>query len=119
LLASSVFAGEGSFTISTTGIRENQIPESFLLLSNYPNLFNNATWIVFELKKSGNVCIEIFNMRGQRIHTLVNSRRSAISHSVVWTGVDFRDKPVGSGVYFLNLTLNGRTYATRKCLLLK
>ncbi|MDD3534470.1 MAG: T9SS type A sorting domain-containing protein [Candidatus Cloacimonetes bacterium] len=88
------------------------------LLQNYPNPFNPSTTIAYELATDGPVCLEIFNVRGQRVATLVNKRQTSGLQKLIWDGKDDNGRLVGSGVYHYRLrTENGSI--TQKMLLLK
>jgi hypothetical protein len=63
--------------------------------------------------------LNIYNIKGQKVKTLSNSVYPQGNHNVVWNGRDDNSQPVGSGVYFYRLQVDGKTQATRKCLLLK
>jgi flagellar hook assembly protein FlgD len=91
------------------------------LLSNYPNPFNPTTTISFSLtaKDAKNAKIEIYNIKGQKIKTLVGEQLDVGEHLVVWDGKDENNNPVSSGIYFYKLNVNGKTEAVKKCLLLK
>ncbi|MBL7148511.1 MAG: T9SS type A sorting domain-containing protein [Candidatus Cloacimonetes bacterium] len=95
-----------------------QTPEVFLH-QNYPNPFNPSTTIYYNIIEAGNVSIEVFNIKGQKVKTLVNEKLPAGEHSTIWNGRDSNNKRVGSGVYFYKLNVNGKTEAVKKCLLLK
>lgn len=86
-------------------------------LYNYPNPFNPATTISFNLPSNiENPIIEIFNIKGKKI------RQYSISNfqsSIVWDGFDYYHKPVSSGVYFYKLSVNGKSESVKKCLMLK
>ncbi len=88
------------------------------LLQNYPNPFNPETTIGFDMKESGNVSIEIFNMKGQKVKTLVNREFSTGYNSETWNGKDDNNKSVSSGVYFYKLKTSRYT-ATKKMILMK
>jgi len=88
------------------------------LRQNYPNPFNPLTRIDFSLKNSAPVALEIFNIKGQRVKTLVNDVLSEGNHSVIWNGTNSQDRSVGAGIYFYRLTTPD-TSLTRKMLLLK
>jgi hypothetical protein len=94
------------------------IPLVTELVGNHPNPFNPVTTINFNTVSEGNVKIEIFNIKGQRVTTLVDRVIGAGKHSVVWKGVDANNRSVGSGVYFYRMTTEGYT-ATQKMLLIK
>jgi photosystem II stability/assembly factor-like uncharacterized protein len=87
-------------------------------LSNYPNPFNPTTTVQYSLDVGGPVAIDIYNMRGQRVCTLLHENQAAGKHRVTWNGVDSSNQPVSSGVYFCRLTANGKT-ELKKMLLLK
>ena len=86
---------------------------------NYSNPFNPTTTISFLNDENNNVELSIFNIKGQKITTLVKEQMSAGEHSVVWSGLDSNNKPVGSGIYFYKLIIDRKTEAIKKCLLLK
>ena len=93
-------------------------PANAHLFNNYPNPFNPETTIKFETKQAGDVTLEVYNIRGQKIKTLVNENLPAQSHSVVWNGTDDNNKSVSSGVYFYKLK-SGRYTSTKKMILMK
>jgi len=84
----------------------------------YPNPFNPVTNIAFSTKEEGRVTLDIYNLKGQKVRTLLNSILPADDHSVTWNGKDDGDNAVSSGVYFYQIT-SGRYTATKKMLLLK
>ena len=90
------------------------------LYKNYPNPFNPETTIYFSLaKNTENTKIELCNIKGQKVKTLVNTKLKAGSYSVVWNGDNETGEKVSSGVYLYKLKINGESIAIRKCLLLK
>ena len=92
------------------------------LTGNYPNPFNPTTKISFSLAEAGQVSINIYNMKGQLVKTLVNAELDNDYHEIVWNGVDDSGKSVSSGVYFYKLSTNnggGRYTSTKKMILLK
>ncbi|MCB5251219.1 MAG: T9SS type A sorting domain-containing protein, partial [Candidatus Cloacimonetes bacterium] len=70
------------------------------------------------LANDGNVAIDIYNIKGQKVKTLVNDRQNAGAHTVVWNGQDERGKHVSSGIYFFNMKA-GKYTSTRKMILMK
>jgi len=76
------------------------------LLGNYPNPFNPSTTIHFALVHSGQVSLEVFNIRGQKVKTLVDEVKSAGEHNVVWDGYDDSGRGVVSGIYFYRMVGN-------------
>jgi hypothetical protein len=95
----------------------------FRLDQNYPNPFNSNTSIRYSvpspgLKYQAHATLQIFNVRGQLVRTLVDEDVSAGTHLVLWDGNDSRGKPVASGLYVYRLTV-GSVSEERKMLLLK
>ena len=88
------------------------------LYANYPNPFNPETKIDYSIPADGNVTLEIFNIKGQRILTLVDKIESEGKHSVIWNGKDQSGANCSSGVYFYRLT-NGSKIETRKMIMMK
>ncbi|MFA7543633.1 MAG: C25 family cysteine peptidase, partial [Candidatus Cloacimonadaceae bacterium] len=88
------------------------------LKGNYPNPFNPETTISFALQSAGNVKIEIYNMLGQKVNTLVNGKMNAGNHSLIWKGIDDKGRPVASGIYFYKMQA-GSYSATRKMIMMK
>ena len=92
---------------------ENISPNKFSLKQNYPNPFNPTTQIQFNLSHSGDVVLDLFDIRGAKIKTLVNKYHEAGAHEFTLDGAS-----LASGVYFYSLTVNGDT-KTRKLALMK
>ncbi|MEW5794839.1 MAG: T9SS type A sorting domain-containing protein [Candidatus Zixiibacteriota bacterium] len=88
-------------------------PATFALDQNYPNPFNPVTEIGFALPTADDVTLEVFNVLGQKVATLVDGRVEAGAHRVTWDGSD-----QSSGVYFYRLTA-GKQVLSKKMLLLK
>lgn len=98
---------------------EGIIPLYTKLYQNHPNPFNPSTTIEFSIKSDSKVEISIFNIKGQLINTLTYKAYPKGSHSIVWNGDDKSGKSVSSAIYYYKLTINGKTEAVKKCLLLK
>lgn len=94
------------------------VPIAFTLHQNYPNPFNPETQIRFDLAEAGNVQIDIFNVLGQKIITLINRQLPAGQHSVLWNGLDDSSKPASSGIYIYKLQA-GHFTALKKMMFLK
>ena len=90
-------------------------------LSNYPNPFNPSTTISFNLQEEGEIKLEIYNIKGQKVKTLIALPNGGLGtrDSVTWDGTDENNQPVSSGIYFYKLNVSGKTEAVKKCLLLK
>ncbi len=88
------------------------------LLGNYPNPFNPETTISYSLKDAGHVSLEIYNLKGQKVRTLVNEKQSSGKHTIVWNGKDQNNSNVSSGIYFYKMR-NGKYSSTKKMILMK
>ncbi|MFQ5627983.1 MAG: FlgD immunoglobulin-like domain containing protein [bacterium] len=84
----------------------NAIPEEFILDQNYPNPFNPSTKIAFGLPQAGPVKLEIFDLAGKRIATLVNTALPAGYYETTWAGMDRFGNALPSGVYIYYLQSN-------------
>ncbi len=100
---------------TTTGLEESEYetPESFALNQNYPNPFNPVTTISFNLPENGKVNLEVYDVIGRKVSTLVNSEMSAGKHSL-----KFNASNLASGIYFYQIRFNNST-TTRKMILMK
>jgi M6 family metalloprotease-like protein len=85
---------------------------------NYPNPFNPETTISFAMSEAGNAKVQVFNLRGQLVNTLLNDQVAAGNHSVVWNGKDYNNKDVASGIYFYRIKTSKAT-VQRKMILQK
>jgi hypothetical protein len=94
------------------------LPRTTLLHVNYPNPFNPMTNIKFELDRPGHVQLEVFDLAGRRIRTLVDEHLTANVHIRQWDGRDDRGRLVPSGAYYYRLD-TGNFSAMQKMLLLK
>ncbi|MDZ7291830.1 MAG: T9SS type A sorting domain-containing protein [candidate division KSB1 bacterium] len=91
------------------------IPTQFQLLQNYPNPFNAVTTIEFDLRRSSEVSLKIFNLHGEEIVTLLNQNKLAAGrYKIKWNGEN-----LPSGIYVYRLQADGNYLAMRKLVLLK
>ena len=88
-------------------------------ISNYPNPFNPSTTIKLDLAESGKIVLAIYNIKGQKVKTLLDAYSSKGYFEIIWRGVDDNKNSVASGNYFIKLNLNGEENAVSKCILLK
>lgn len=91
-------------------------PEGFGLGPNYPNPFNPSTIIPYQLPIAARVRLEVFNVLGQRVATLVNGDRPAGFHSAVWDATEGSGQAVAAGVYIYRLTAAGAQHTGRMVL---
>jgi hypothetical protein len=97
---------------------EKIIPTQFSLAQNYPNPFNPATTIAYCIAKITQVRLEVYNLVGQKIRTLVNEAQPAGYYTARWNGKDEQDQPMPSGAYIYRLTTDSFT-ETKQMLLIK
>jgi hypothetical protein len=98
---------------------EIALPKRYELALNQPNPFNPTTTIRFDVPPPGGaVRIDIFDVSGRRVTTLVDGHHSPGTHEVFWNGESRRGEPVSSGVYFVRMEAATFT-RTRKAVLLK
>jgi Peptidase family C25/Propeptide_C25/FlgD Ig-like domain/Carboxypeptidase regulatory-like domain len=107
------------FDLIQTGSDDIIIPKETALLGNYPNPFNPSTTIKFALKENSQVNLEIYNVKGQKVKTLVNNKMDAGIHQVVWNGMDNKGKHVSSGIYFYRMKAGVNYTGTHKIIMLK
>ena len=95
-----------------TAVRDTPVSSGAVLHPAYPNPFNPATTVVFDLPASGHVSLEIFSVRGEHVATLYRGWISGGRHTMKWSGVDQRGDRVASGVYLARLrTADGAQHA--------
>ncbi|MBZ0265029.1 T9SS type A sorting domain-containing protein [bacterium] len=104
--------------VTSVGERRYVQPLQWSLEAAYPNPFNPATTISFNLDRSASIRLTVFDVLGRRVASLVSGRVSAGEHSVVWDGRDFGGQMVSSGKYFYRLEADGRQIA-RSVVLMK
>ena len=81
---------------------KGNIPDELNVLNNYPNPFNPSTTIEFNLPEATQVRIDIFNVMGQKVETIINKDMNAGSHKVEWNA-----SGVASGIYYYKVQANG------------
>ncbi len=94
----------GHFTLPLGALPGTALPERFELGSNYPNPFNPSTLIPYQLPSSMHVRLEVFNLLGQRIATLVDGEQPAGFNTAEWDATDAAGQAVGAGVYLYRLS---------------
>ena len=93
-------------------------PLDAALAQNFPNPFNPSTTISYELPEDGFVELNIYNVKGQLVQTLLHRHQGLGTHSVVWDGRDNHANPCSTGMYFYKLTFDGMSI-TKKMLMMK
>ena len=93
-------------------------PTAELLSQNYPNPFNPTTTIAYNMIEDGNVSIELYNIKGQKVKTLINEHRTVGDYFIVWDGSNSNNNKVSSGIYFYKMKSSNYT-STKKMILMK
>jgi hypothetical protein len=103
-----------------------QLPATFALHQNIPNPFNPSTTIKYDVPEAVEIRLEIFDMLGRLVRTLVNQRQLAGRYAVIWDGRDEYGKIAASGVFIYRLragspaSSSGRGFVqSRKMLLIR
>ena len=98
---------------------ENNIPEeNNILVSNYPNPFNPDTNIAYSIKEACKITLEVYNIKGQLVKTLIDEVKEAGDYSISWNGKDNTGKITASGVYVYKMNA-GKYSSTKKMILMK
>jgi hypothetical protein len=105
-------------TLEHTEVNLNIIPLTTYLKGNHPNPFNPETSINFALSSASKTVIQIYNIKGKKVRTLLNEHLDSGHHSVIWNGTDENDRSVASGIYFYKFKTDNFN-KTKKMLLLK
>ena len=98
---------------SSTFIPEGNIPQNYSLHQNYPNPFNPTTTIHYDLPKTSNVVLKVYDIIGQEVKTLVNDIQTAGEKSVVWDGRNSAGQIVSSGVYIYSLQAGNEVHSRK------
>jgi hypothetical protein len=127
-----VFETEIMITITTiTSIDDNidNATTQMCMLQNYPNPFNPSTTISFQINKEQNeqIELEIYDLKGQKVKDIPSSLfhsepvegREGNNYSIIWDGTDDTGKPVSSGIYIYSLTIDHKSVATKRMILIK
>jgi len=103
----------------STGINEGgSVPSKYSLQQNFPNPFNPSTVIRYSVPEQGDIKLEVFDITGKLVRTLVNTFRLSGNYETVWNGRDDRGMNVPSGVYIYKLQA-GKFSESKKMLLIK
>ena len=104
-IARAMTDGRGYFALPLAALTGRALPARFALGPNYPNPFNPSTIIPYQLAASSEVRLEVFNLLGQHLATLVDGERSAGFHTATWHATDGAGRAVGAGVYIYRMTV--------------
>ncbi len=107
----------GYFALPLATVGGPALPQDFALGQNFPNPFNPSTIIPYQIPTTTHVRLEVFNLLGQRLSTLVDGERTAGTHTAHWDATDAAGRAVGAGVYIYRLTGGGHTVSRRMVLI--
>jgi len=116
-----VLSGQGGVffvILPAMNIESNEIPNEFMLYSAFPNPFNPSTTIRFDLPEDSFVTINVYDMVGRHVKTLLNNNMPAGRRSIVWDSTNNFDQPVSAGTYFFTIKTVGYSQ-TKKMVYLK
>ena len=116
-IARAMTDGTGYFALPLSALEGRALPARFALGPNYPNPFNPSTIIPYQLAASSQVRLEVFNLLGQHIATLVDGERPAGFHTATWHATDGVGRAVGAGVYIYRMTVGVESQTGRMVLL--
>ncbi len=104
---------------TTTSVQDEiNIIKDFEIVGNYPNPFNPSTTIVFTIPNKGKVKIEVFDMLGNKINTLLDGYANAGKNEIMWNGTNTNGYKTSSGVYLYRVLYNN-TILSKKMLMVK
>ncbi|MCK5148001.1 C10 family peptidase [bacterium] len=83
-----------------------ELPSNFKLFQNYPNPFNSRTIIKYHIPEESNITLIIYNTRGQRVKTLIDTNHLPGVHTIEWDCTNSNNEPVSTGIYFYKLCAN-------------
>lgn len=118
-----------SFLLASSGLRDIFIAKYDFSLDinlpvagriyavNYPNPFNPSTTILFDLPHSGEIVLDIYNIRGQKVAELLRDYKAAGRHKIIWNGKDYSGRAMTSGVYFYKISTTEETTINKITLL--
>ena len=107
----------GYFALPLASLGRPALPQGFALGANYPNPFNPSTVIPYQLPTATHVRLDVFNVLGQHVATLVDEERQAGFHAAKWDATDAAGQAMAAGVYFYRLTVSGGQQTERMVLI--
>ena len=107
----------GYFALPLASLGGSALPQEFALGHNYPNPFNPSTVIPYQLPTAGHVRLDVFNVLGQHVATLVDAERQAGFHAAKWNAADQAGQAMAAGVYIYRLTAGGQQQVQRMVLI--
>jgi hypothetical protein len=103
----------GQFSGYLNTISTGPVPQDFQLNQNYPNPFNPSTIISYSLPYKSDVKLNVYDMNGKRVNSLVNQTQEAGTHNISWRAIDFRGNSISAGVYLYKLEAGGKVFTEK------
>ncbi|MFQ5753964.1 MAG: cellulase family glycosylhydrolase, partial [bacterium] len=103
----------GDSAVTSVSEIVNETPDSFILFQNYPNPFNESTTIRYSIRKASHVTINVYNILGEKVETLIDKDQIAGEHSIKWDA-----SIVSSGLYFYRIAI-GKNSKSKRLIVLK
>ena len=116
-IARAMTDGRGYFALPLAALAGSVLPQGFTLGPNYPNPFNPSTIIPYQLAASSAVRLEVFNLLGQHLATLVDGERPDGFHTATWHATDGAGRAVGAGVYIYRMMVGAERQTGRMVLI--
>jgi len=119
-LVGAVIKGKAWGDTTVTHVKEKNyiLHKNLIFYPNYPNPFNTSTNIIYELNKGGDVMLQIINLKGEIVKTLIDEHQKGGVYQVIWNGDSEMGDYVASGLYFSRLRV-GNQIRVRKLTLIK
>ena len=117
LVARATTDADGHFALPLASLGGPARPQGFALGQNYPNPFNPSTIIPYQLPTAAHVRLEVFNVLGQHLATLVDEERPAGFHTALWDATNAAGQAVAAGVYIYRLRGDGVELTRRMVLI--
>tara|TARA_B100000900_G_scaffold399757_1_gene402661 strand:- start:377 stop:1210 length:834 start_codon:yes stop_codon:yes gene_type:complete len=112
-----IFCGNHNYFCSSVSVLDDILPQKVKLEQNYPNPFNPKTEISFTMSMQDRAILSIYNIRGQKVATIMDSHMKPGKHTLTWSGKDSMGREVSSGMYFYKLTVGKINYQKKLILL--
>ncbi|UCD95471.1 MAG: T9SS type A sorting domain-containing protein [Candidatus Zixiibacteriota bacterium] len=113
-----IMPGSPKFTEVPEQTTTSILPQEFALHANRPNPFNPTTYIAYDVPTASHVTIDVINILGRRVITLVNEEKAPGRYETVWNGTDENGTRVSSGIYLYKMQA-GDFIQTKKMMLMK
>lgn len=106
---------------NVTDVRElpRNSNHEFQLFQNYPNPFNANTVVLFQIAQYERIDLAVYNIKGELVRRLVFAMMPPGKHEINWNGMDSKDNPVTTGVYFIRLITQSGRFSSKKVVLVK